>query len=379
MKRYDFWKLSFQNIFATPTRSILTVLGMAIGIGAILAVLTLSDAGKTQVETEMARLGIDKVWLTAGEGETLKHGDAELLSNALGTVVTEQVYAPVQIRGANRELSGIAIGCTLDYMEIMDTIVIEGRGLYPLEWRSGSRSVLLGAEIASLLGVHMGDTVSVAGIPFRCVGVINQRNELSQVDATQSVFIPISVFCELMGQTVHEITLSVPKSTKPQAIAAMAADVMSTRRNINVDVITMQVQIEAANSVMAIFVDVLKWIAVICILVGGIGVMNILLVSVRERRREIGIMKSLGTTELQICLLFLMEALVYAIVGGVIGVVIGIGLIQTAGRSIGLHPIIRLQDCLSVFLSALFVGLFFGVMPASRASKLRPVDALREE
>ena len=141
----------------------------------------------------------------------------------------------------------------------------------------------------------------------------------------------------------------------------------------------MQVQIEAANSVMSIFVDVLKWVAAICILVGGIGVMNILLVSVRERRREIGIMKSLGTTEGQICLLFLLEALVYALVGGCMGLVIGIGLIETAGRSIGLTPVIRLGDCATVFLAALAVGLFFGVSPASRASRMKPVDALRDE
>ena len=107
--------------------------------------------------------------------------------------------------------------------------------------------------------------------------------------------------------------------------------------------------------------------------------MNILLVSVRERRREIGIMKSLGTTRAQICMLFLLEALIYALVGGVLGIAIGFGLIGTAGSSIGLHPVVRFRDCALVFASALLVGLFFGVMPASRASQLRPVDALREE
>lgn len=379
MKRIDFWKLSFLNIFATPTRSVLTVLGMAIGIGAILAVLTLSDAGQVQVESEMARLGIDKVWITAAQGNSLKHGDAQLLSEALDTVVTEQVYAPVTARYGNCEESGIAVGCTMDYMEIMDSHIIEGRAFYPMEWKSGSKSVLLGSEIAEELHIKMGDILSVAGIPFRCVGIVTQKNELSQVDASNAVFIPVAVFCELMGQTVHELTLSVPKSTKPQVVAAMAVDVMATKRNITVDALTMQVQIEAANSVMAIFIDVLKWIAVICILVGGIGVMNILLVSVRERRREIGIMKSLGTTQTQVCMLFLLEALVYAVVGGIIGIIMGIGIIQIASSSIGLKPVIQIGDCISVFLSALCIGLFFGVMPASRASRLKPVDALRVE
>lgn len=379
MKRYDLWKLSFLNIFATPTRSVLTILGMAIGIGAILAVLTLGDAGRTQVESEMARLGIDKVWLTANEGAALRHGDAALLADALSTTVTEQVYAPATVRCRDEEQVGVVVGCTPDYMGIMDTQVLAGRALYPLEWKQGGRSVLLGRTLAQELGALTGDIVSVSGVTFRCVGVVEQRNELSQVNAERAVFVPVAVFCELMGQTVHEITLSVPKSTKPQAVAAMAVDVMRSQRNIDVQATTMQVQIEAANSVMAIFVDVLKWVAAICILVGGIGVMNILLVSVRERRREIGIMKSLGTTRAQICMLFLLEALIYALVGGVLGIAIGFGLIGTAGSSIGLHPVVRFRDCALVFTSALLVGLFFGVMPASRASQLRPVDALREE
>lgn len=379
MKRYDFWKLSLLNIFAAPARSVLTVLGMAIGIGAILAVITLGDAGRAQVKSEMTRLGIDRVWLTAAEGETLRHGDAQLLASALDATATEQVYAPATARAGRREESCVLVGCSREYMDLMGTGVLEGRDLYAAEWQPGARSVLLGAALAEKLGVEPGELISVSGVPLWVRGIIAQGNELSQVDASGAVFLPIAVFCEWMGQGVHEIILSVPEGVTPQAVAAMAQDVMRVKRDMSVEAVTMQVQIEAANSVMSIFVDVLKWVAAICILVGGIGVMNILLVSVRERRREIGIMKSLGTTEGQICLLFLLEALVYALVGGCMGLVIGIGLIETAGRSIGLTPVIRLGDCAAVFLAALAVGLFFGVSPASRASRMKPVDALRDE
>ncbi len=379
MKRYDFWKLSLLNIFAAPARSVLTVLGMAIGIGAILAVITLGDAGRAQVKSEMTRLGIDRVWLTAAEGETLRHGDAQLLASALDATATEQVYAPATARAGRREESCVLVGCSREYMDLMGTGVLEGRDLYAAEWQPGARSVLLGAALAEKLGVEPGELISVSGVPLWVRGIIAQGNELSQVDASGAVFLPIAVFCEWMGQSVHEIILSVPEGVTPQAAAAMAQDVMRVKRDLAVETVTMQVQIEAANSVMSIFVDVLKWVAAICILVGGIGVMNILLVSVRERRREIGIMKSLGTTEGQICLLFLLEALVYALVGGCMGLVIGIGLIETAGRSIGLTPVIRLGDCATVFLAALAVGLFFGVSPASRASRMKPVDALRDE
>lgn len=379
MKRYDFWKLSLLNIFAAPARSVLTVLGMAIGIGAILAVITLGDAGRAQVKSEMTRLGIDRVWLTAAEGETLRHGDGQLLASSLDTAATEQVYAPATARAGRHEESCVLVGCSREYMDMMGTCVLEGRDLYAAEWQAGARSVLLGTALAEKLAVEPGDLISVSGVPLWVRGVIAQGNEMSQVDASGAVFLPIAVFCERMGQSVHEIILSVPEGIAPQAAAAMAQDVMRLKRDMSVEAVTMQVQIEAANSVMSIFVDVLKWVAAICILVGGIGVMNILLVSVRERRREIGIMKSLGTTGGQICLLFLLEALVYALVGGCMGLVIGIGLIETAGRSIGLSPVIRLGDCAAVFLAALAVGLFFGVSPASRASRMNPVDALRDE
>lgn len=383
MKPRDLWKLSIQNVLTTPMRSLLTVLGMAIGIGAILAVLTLGDAGKVQVQNEMMRLGTDKVWLTAGSGTHLEHGDAALLSRELATSVTEQVYYPLSVHYDRSEATAVLVGCGKEYMQLMDSAVLFGRDLWPLEWKKGSRSVLIGEKVAAQLGLSRSSNLeksklSVGGMLFTVAGVVRQSNELSQVDSTLAVYVPIDVFCELMGSTVHELTVSVPSDTKPQAMAALAVDVFKRQREKDVEAVTMQVQIEAANSVVAIFVDVLKWVAMICILVGGIGVMNILLVSVRERRREIGIMKSLGATSAQIRGMFLSEALMYAVVGGVFGILVGVGLISIASKAIGLSPIIRMQDVFMVVLAAVAVGLFFGVAPASRASHMTPVDALRE-
>ena len=383
MKSRDLWKLSMLNVMTTPMRSILTVLGMAIGIGAVLAVLTLGDAGKVQVESEMMRLGIDKVWLTAESGSRLEHGDGPMLAEVLGTTVTEQVYCPMEMQFEQRRVQAVLVGCGREYLQLMDTTVLWGRDLWPLEWEKEGRSVLIGEAIASRLGImNSADLkkgkLSLGGMLFTVAGVIRQSNELSQVDSTMAVYVPIKVFCEMMGPTVHELTVSVPKNSKPQAVAVMAVDVFKRQENRNVQAVTMQVQIEAAGSVVTIFVDVLKWVAMICILVGGIGVMNILLVSVRERRREIGIMKSLGATSGQVRGMFLSEALMYAIAGGALGVVTGFGLIGIAGRAIGLDPVIRMGDVFMVVFAAVAVGLFFGVAPASRASRMTPVDALRE-
>ena len=199
MKRYDFWKLSLLNIFAAPARSVLTVLGMAIGIGAILAVITLGDAGRAQVKSEMARLGIDRVWLTASEGQTLRHGDAQLLSSALDASATEQVYAPVEARAGRSEESCVLVGCSREYMDMMGTSVLRGRDLYAAEWQPGARSVLLGAALAEKLEVEPGELLSVSGVPFWVRGVIAQSNELSQVDASGAVFFAHRGFLRMDG------------------------------------------------------------------------------------------------------------------------------------------------------------------------------------
>ncbi len=383
MNRYDLWKLSVLNIVTTPMRSLLTVLGMAIGIGAILAVLTLGDAGKVQVENEMMRLGIDKVWVTADGDSRLAHGDAELLMKALGTAVTEQVYCPLDFQFQSARAKGVLVGCSKNYLQLMDTEVLYGRNLWPMEWERGSRSVLLGSKLARELGMTGDESLgrgklSMGGMLFSVAGVVRQSNELSQVDPSLAVFLPVEVFCELMGSTVHELTISVPKDTMPQAVGVMAVDALKRQGGKEAQAVTMHVQIEAANSVMDVFIDVLKWVAAICIGVGGIGVMNILLVSVRERRREIGIMKSLGATAGQVRGLFLLEALLYAVAGGVLGVLAGIGIIQIASRAIGLQAVAQGADVVTVVAAAIGVGLFFGVAPASRAAGMAPVDALRE-
>lgn len=379
MKRMDLWKLSLLNVFAAPVRSALTVLGMAIGVSAILAVLALGEAGKNQVRTEMGRLGIDKVWVSAARDEPLRHGDGQLLAERLSLDATEAVYLSAEVTSSHSQAHSSVMGCSAAYLLMTGTQVEDGRALYPMEWAADSRSVLLGGALAEELGVRPGDRIAVQGVPFVVRGTVRSANAFSRLDAATTVIVPIEALCGMLGETVHEIMMDVPEDMEPQTVAAMAQSVMEASRGVPVDTMTLQVQMEAADSVITVFVDVLKWVAFICIAVGGIGVMNILLVSVRERRREIGVMKSLGTTRGQICALFLLEALLYATLGGVLGLLLGFGLIAAAGRSIGLTAWARPGDCAAVLLCAMAVGILFGVMPASRAAALPCVDALREE
>lgn len=379
MRRFEFWKLGLHNVLASALRSGLTILGMSIGVAAILAVFTLGEAGRTQVKNEISRLGIDRIQVTAAErSPQLRSGDAAYLRRVMDTGIDELVMLECEVSMGDKARTAPLIGCQEDYLNRLSVELLSGEKPSASQWLTGGRAALVGEDVANDLALSEGEWFSAAGMMLKCAGILGESQQASRMDTRQVVVVPLALMQNLLGNVVHELSVQVPVGYTPDETACMASDLLKTRA-LKVDTVSLQVQAEAADSVLMVFVDVLKWVALVCMLAGGIGVTNILLVSVRERRREIGIMQSLGATRMQICGLFLCEALIYALTGGILGLLLGGALIAIAGNSIGLSPVVQAGDCTGVFLSALLLGLFSGVAPAAAACLMKPVDALRDD
>jgi putative ABC transport system permease protein len=385
MRLRDAIHLAAVNIFQTPMRSILTVLGLAIGIGAILSVMTLGDAGQQQVEMEMTRMGVDKVWITA-RGQSSRYlnaGDGLLLRDATGALATAQAHINMPVSSAGETAYAQISGCDEYLSSVQQFTLSDGRFLSRRDQRDGAAVAVIDDSLASVLFKEeakscVGRRVSLAGRLYRIVGLVDGVSmQTAGIGMDGTLLIPLSAFSDAFGEEVSDVMLSVPKNVSGNALAKEALAALHETGG-SFQATTLQAEIEAARAVVRIFVMVLCCVAVICMLVGGIGVMNILLVSVRERRQEIGVLKALGATGAQVCLLFLLEAAAYAALGGVLGVVAGELIVRLTGGWIGIWAVIQPGLIPLAVGFAMLVGMFFGVAPAWRAARMAPADALKQ-
>lgn len=378
MTLQDAVAFALTSLRGNPIKSLLTVLGLAVGVGAVLTVFALGDAGEMRVEQEIDRLGVDKVWIVAESQEqplTAQCSDALSAldaSTCLGASTADAVALGDTMLLA--QVSGYDAGLNA----VHHPQVVEGRGFTEYDM-DGACVCLLDTTLAERLHASSGDWVDCGMRRYWVAGIVTGMPIQTAMSGTGTLILPLQTWQDAYSALpLTELSIAVPDGEKATTLAEQALACLAGQQG-SYSAVSLENEIDAARSVVRIFVMVLSCVAFVCVLTGGIGVMNVLLISVRERRREIGLIKAVGGTSEQVAQLFLLEAVAYALLGGSLGCLLGVGMTALFGRMIGLDAVVHGTQMVLLLFAAAGLGILCGVLPAGKAAALPPATALRTE
>jgi putative ABC transport system permease protein len=398
-------RLAISRLSTSRVRSALTMLGIIIGVASVVALVSVGQGASSGITSRINSLGTNL--LTINAGSTFSGG----VRNAAGSATT----LTLQDAGAVKALAGVAavspelssqkyvvagtknttttvLGTTQDYPTVRAYTLWQGSFLTDTAVEQSLRVAVLGATTADDLGLDkssIGTEITVGGIPFQVVGILQAKGGASFQNGDDQVLIPVSTlkryFTGTASSGVRSIGVSVATAGQMETVKADITALLEQRHNIastasaDFSVADQTQLLSTATSVFSLLTVLLAGVASISLIVGGIGIMNIMLVSVRERTREIGIRKAIGAKNRDILLQFLVEALVLSILGGLIGVVIGVVASAVIGALAGWGFTFNPITLVVATLFSLVVGVVFGVWPARQAARLDPITALRFE
>jgi len=396
--------VAFQSIRANKLRTALTMLGVIIGVGAVIAMVALGTGAQRAVEERINALGASL--LTIYPGQMFNRGVASNVRVSLTTddaaaiqrdakliaAVVPEMQSNLQIKYVNKNINTNVIGTTANYAEVRNYTVPFGRMFTAGDDESRQRYAVLGWDVPEMLGGNaaamMGQTILIRGIPFEIIGVLSRKGSAGSFsNPDEQVLIPLQTARYRIFGTDRLRSLTVQVADGVPLEQGMVDFERILRREHKIrpggenDFMVRNQQDILATQQQAtqVFTALLASIAGVSLLVGGIGIMNIMLVSVTERTREIGIRKALGATRGNILLQFLIEAMVLSFVGGTLGILLGSGAAVSLSRLAGWNTYISPMAILVAFVFSAGVGLFFGILPARRAASLDPIVALRYE
>ena len=397
--------IALEGLKANKLRSILTMLGIIIGVGAVIAMVSIGMGVRDKVQSSIAGLGSNLLIVSpgaassggskqaAGSGITLTDKDAAAIARQVQgvTLVAPTVGRQYQIVFGNQNWTTSVQGTTPEYLGVRNFTVEEGSFFTSQDSESRARVAVLGKTTADNLfnGVNpIGQTIRINKAPFRVVGVLGSKGQSAGgMDQDDIILIPITAAQErLMGITyIQSINIQAASGDVIDQVQEEVTALLRQRHNLAANVPD-DFRVQNMVAVMATATEatgnitlLLGIIAAISLLVGGIGIMNIMLVSVTERTREIGIRKALGARYSNILLQFLIEAIVIGVVGGLMGIGLGIGASYAISAIAGWGTVISSLAIVTAFGFSVLIGLFFGIYPARKAALLDPIDALRYE
>ena len=394
MRLAEAFRVALIALRANRLRSLLTMLGVIIGVGAVVVLVAIGSGAKQEVEAQVEGLGSNIIFVFPGSVEfgaapsisRLQLDDVDYLGRVIGNpdaVATTVSSGETVTVGATEVFSTIA-GTNENVPNVFTRPVARGEYLTATDVDTRRRVAVLGANVADdLFGdiEPLGRQITIAGVRFRVIGVFEEVGSAFGVSRDDEVHIPVTTAQQLFG--VDRIDALAVKAPTIDDVDPVKNQVMSALEEKYPDerfsAVTQTQILGTLGEILGLLTLVLAAIAAISLLVGGVGVSNIMLVSVRERTREIGLRKALGARRRDITVQFLIEAVLLTTVGGVIGMVLGIGVSLLVDALTPLPASIAWWSPVLAFTVSVAVGVFFGVFPARRAGQLEPVQALRTE
>ena len=400
-----FWetvRLALDSMRGNAFRATLTMLGVIIGVAAVIAMLALGRGAKAAVDEQLATLGADVLTVTTGmrwlggvarDQQTLTLDDATALAGDarhIALVVPEQ-SARQQVRVGARNLNISVIGTLPEHARVFDFELEYGRMFTAADDASRRRVAVLGAEVPELLQVPpsalVGATMVVKNVPFEVLGIYRRKGAIGQGTPDDDVYIPLgtSRFRITGEDELQNISVQVTPGSDLGAAMVEIERVLRREhglapgRDNDFTLLDRRQFLATQQETTQILGFLLAGIAGVSLVVGGIGIMNIMLVTVTERTREIGIRKAIGATRGAILMQFLVESVILCLAGGALGVLLGIATAASLSRFAGWQTAVTADSLLLAFGFSAAVGVVFGLWPARRASQLDPIEALRHE
>jgi putative ABC transport system permease protein len=403
-------RISFQSIFAHKLRSTLTMLGVIIGIAAIIAIVSMIEGQSEALKSNLVGMGNNTINVVYEEQSMMGEGYYNTSSYLSAPPVKEETIEQIKSLDIVNGISLYheswnapafhltqfsyprAIGVDQAYFDLFPVTMAEGRPLTEDELTGTAQVVMINEDVRAELFPDkspLGEFIEVKGIPFRVVGIFTEQTEESMFYGgwtEPKMYFPRGIWPFIEGfDAPTQIAVQATSSEHIQEAGMMAADFLNNdlssadMETAMYNVMDLQAIAEEIAAFNMAFALLLGGIASISLLVGGIGVMNIMLVSVTERTREIGIKKALGAKRHIILLQFLTEAIVLTSIGGILGIAGGIGIAKIISTIINMPFMISIPAIVGSLIFSMLVGIVFGILPSLKASNLQPVDALRYE
>ncbi len=401
-------KVAWEGLTLNKARSFLTTLGVIIGVAAVIVMLAVSAGAEAEIADQINSLGANLIMVmpsfqrggfgpeAGGKMPGLSYDDiAAIAENVTGIngVSAEQTTSQ-DVKGSSTLESISIVGTTAGFPQVRDYQVALGRFLTDEDNDRTNKVAVLGYDIAGELfgdpGTSLGQRIKIGSTQFTVVGVMEEKGVVGNTDYDARVYIPLTVVFKKFtnarfgGDRVRLIYVSAESRDVMDNVMSQVTTLLAQRHDVepsmpDFSLVTQDSIIEAQASTTEVFRDLLAWVAAISLVVGGIGIMNIMLVSVTERTKEIGLRQALGARPRDVRLQFLLEAVTLSLIGGLVGVLAGVGGSYLFNKLGTMRTELVPVSIPLAFAAAAAVGIFFGYYPATKAAQLDPIEALRRE